>query len=132
MEYIISILTIVYAIAHELTKTTTSIQNGKTVGLDEIPAEVRKLDEFHEFLLESCNRVYSQKIIERCREGCILPFPKNGNLSITKNYRGITLTLIAVKIFNLMILNRIRPEVDLILRTNKNGLGQTDRHQDKS
>ena len=34
---------------------------------------VWKLDEFQEFLLESCNRVYSQ---ERWREDCILPFPK--------------------------------------------------------
>ena len=51
--------------AYELTKATKSLQNGKAVGLDEIPAEVWKLDEFQEFLLESCNRIYSQEIIER-------------------------------------------------------------------
>ena len=44
-----------------------------------------------------------------------------GNLSLTKNYRRITLTPIAAKIFNLMILNRIRPEIDPILRKNQNG-----------
>ena len=43
-----------------------------------------------------------------------------------KNYRGITLTSIAAKIYNLMLLNRIRPKIDLILRKNQNGL-QTNR-----
>ena len=105
----------------ELSKATKSIQNGKAVGLDEIPAEVWKIDDFQEFLLESCNCVYNQESIRRWREGCILPFPKKGNLSITKNYRGITLTPIAAKIYNLMLLNRIRPVIDPILRKNQNG-----------
>ena len=65
--------------------------------------------------------MYSQDPIERWTEGCILPFPKKGNLTITDNYRGITLTPIAAKIYNLMILNRIRPYVDHILRKNQNG-----------
>ena len=107
--------------APELSKATKSIQNGKAVGLDEIPAEVWKIDDFQEFLLESCNCVYNQESIRRWREGCILPFPKKGNLSITKNYRGITLTPIAAKIYNLMLLNRIRPVIDPILRKNQNG-----------
>ena len=50
-----------------------------------------------------------------------MPLLKKGNLSLTKNYRGITLISIAAKIFNLMILNRIRPEIDPILRKNQNG-----------
>ena len=37
------------------------------------------------------------------------------------NYRGITLTAIAAKIYNLMLLNRIRPEIDPILIKNQNG-----------
>ena len=109
--------------SYELTKAIKSIQNGKAVGLDEIPAEVLKL--------ESCNSVYSQETIERWREGCILPFPKKENLSLTKNYRGITLTSIVANIFNLMILNRIRPEIDPILRKNQNGFRKIDLHQDK-
>ena len=50
-----------------------------------------------------------------------LLFLKKGDLSITKNYRGITLTAIVAKIINLMLLNRIRPEIDPILRKNQNG-----------
>ena len=65
--------------------------------------------------------MYSQDPIERWTKGCILPFPKKGNLTITYNYRGITLTPIAAKIYNLMILNRIRPYVYPILIKNQNG-----------
>ena len=89
--------------------------------MDEIPAEVWKLDEFKEFLLESCNRVYFQEPIVNWTNGCILPFTKKRDLSITKNYRGITLTVIAANIYILMLLNRIRPESDPILRKNQNG-----------
>ena len=61
-----------------------------------------------DFLLEFCNRVYTQEPIQRCREGGLLPFPKGG-ISIAKKYIGINLTPIAANIFNLMLLNRIRP-----------------------
>ena len=33
-------------------------------------------------------------------KGCILPFPKKGDLRLAKNYRGITLISIAAKIYN--------------------------------
>ena len=105
----------------ELLKAVKSIQSGKACGLDEIPAEVWKLAEFHQVLLECCNDVYEQDPINRWREGCLLPFPKKGNLGITKNYRGITLTPIAAKIYNLMLLNRLRPVIDPVLRKNQNG-----------
>ena len=84
-------------------------------------ATVWKLDDFKEFLLESCNRVYFQEPIVSWTNGCILPFTKKGDLSIITNYRGITLTEIAAKIYNLMLLNRIRPEIDQNLRKIKNG-----------
>ena len=105
----------------EVIKATNNISYGKAIGLDEIPAEVWKLDDFKEFLLESCNRVYFQEPIVSWTNGCILPFPKKGDPSITKNYRGISLTEIAAKIYNLMLLNRIIPEIDPILRKNQNG-----------
>ena len=53
-------------------------------------------------------------------KGCILPFPKKGNLGLAKNYRGITLTSIATKIHNALLRNRIEPQIDNILRKNQN------------
>ena len=49
-------------------------------------------------------------------KGCILPFPKKGELGLAKNYRGITLTSIAAKIYNALLRNRIEPKIDNILR----------------
>ena len=54
-------------------------------------------------------------------KGCILPFPKKGELGLAKNYRGITLTSIAAKIYNALLWNRIEPKIDNILRKNQNG-----------
>ena len=54
-------------------------------------------------------------------KGCILPFSKKGDLGLAKNYRGITLTSIAAKIYNALLRNRIEPKIDNILRKNQNG-----------
>ena len=55
--------------------------------------------------------VYKQSTIEKWTKGCILPFPKKGDLGITKNYRGITLTAIAAKVYNALLLSCIQPKV---------------------
>ena len=54
-------------------------------------------------------------------KGCILPLPKKGDLGLAKNYRGITLTSITVKIYNALLRNRIEPKINNILRKNQNG-----------
>ena len=64
--------------------------------------------------------MYNQNIIERWTKGCILPFPKKGDLEIAKNYQGITLASIAAKIFNALLLNYIEPETEKILWKNQN------------
>ena len=43
-------------------------------------------------------------------EGCIPSFPKKGDLGLAKNYRGITLTSIAAKIYNALLQNRKNPK----------------------
>ena len=54
-------------------------------------------------------------------KGCILPFPKNGDLGLAKNYQGITLTSSAAKIYNALLRNCIEPKIENILRKNQNG-----------
>ena len=54
-------------------------------------------------------------------KGCVLPFPKKGELRLAKNYRGITLTSIAAKIYNALLRNRTEPKIDNIVRKNQNG-----------
>ena len=59
--------------------------------------------------------------IDRWTKGCILPFPKKGDLRIAKNNRSITLTSIVTKIYNALQLNCIEPEIEKVLEKNQNG-----------
>ena len=76
---------------------------------------------FVDILLRQCNAVYNQNTINRWMKGCILPFLKKGDLGLAKNYRSITLTSLATKIYNALLRNRIEPKIDNILRKNQNG-----------
>ena len=87
----------------ELDSVLRKIKNRKAAGLDEIPPEVWKTRQFDDILLRQCNTVYNQNRIERWMKGCILPFPKKGDLRLAKKYRGITLTSIAAKIYNALL-----------------------------
>ena len=68
-----------------------------------------KTRQFDDILLRHCN----QNTIERWTKGCIL--------GLAKNYRSITLTSIAAKIYNALLRNRIEPKIENILRKNQNG-----------
>ena len=105
----------------ELDIVLKKMKNKKAAGLDEIPPEVWKTGKFNDLLLYYCNAVYNEHVIQSWMKGCILPFPKKGDLSLTNNYRGITLTSIAAKIYNTLLLNRIQPEIEKVLRRNQNG-----------
>ena len=70
----------------ELDSVLRKIKNRKAAGLDEIPPEVWKTRQFDDILLRHCNAVYNQNPIDRWMKGCILPFPKKGDLGLAKNY----------------------------------------------
>ena len=105
----------------ELDTVLRKIKNREAAGLDEIPPEVWKTRQFDDILLRQCNAVYNQNRIERWMKGCILSFPKKDDLGLAKNYRWITLTSIAVKIYHALLRNRIETKIDNILGKNQNG-----------
>ena len=105
----------------ELDSVLRKIKNRKAEGLDEITPEVWKTRQFDDILLRHCNAAYNQNPIDRWMKGCIIPFPKKGDHGLAKNYRGITLTSIAAEIYNALLLNRMEPKIDNILRKNQNG-----------
>ena len=51
----------------------------------------------------------------------MITIPKKGCLSQPSNYRGITLTSISSKVYNLLLLNRISKHLEPMLRENPNG-----------
>ena len=104
----------------ELESVLRKIKNRKAARLDEIPPEVWKTRQFDNILLRHYNAVYNQNPIDRWTKGCIFHFPKKGDHRLAKNYRGITLTSIAAKIYNALLQNRIEHKIDNILRKNQN------------
>ena len=105
----------------ELKKCIRSFKNNKASGLDNIPIEVWKTEALDNQLLEVCNRTLNGDRAEIWVKSKILPLPKKGDLSVPENYRGITLTVVAAKIYNKMLLERIRTSLDPLLRINQNG-----------
>lgn len=54
----------------------------------------------------------------------IVPIPKKGDISLMTNYRGISLMSTGAKIYNRLLLNRLRPIIDTVLRNNQAGFRQ--------
>ena len=95
---------------------------GKAPGPDGIPPEVFKLCNIDEIVLQFANKVLAAgDKPEQWSLIDIITIPKSGDLGYTTNYRGISLTSIAAKITNKMMLNRIQPQLDPHLRPNQNG-----------
>ena len=105
----------------ELDVILKRIRSRKAAGLDEIPPEVWKTRKLDEILLWLCITVYKQNAIEKWTKGCILPFPKKSDLKITKNYEGITITIMADKVYTSLFLGSFLSEVEKILWKNQNG-----------
>ena len=107
--------------AIELQVSIKSFQNNKATGFDNKPIETWKTGCMNEELLNLCNKTYLGDAPNCWLQGAILSVPKNGDLSIASNYLRITLSSSASKIYNKMLLNRIRPILDEKLKTNQNG-----------
>ena len=106
----------------EIQKCVKLFSNNKSSGLDNIPTLLWKDPLFTDLLLEFCNHTFENLTPPSAwLTGGIIPVPKKGDLTIASNYRGITLLPIAAKIYNKLILLRIAPALDPLLRKNQNG-----------
>ena len=106
----------------ELEVAKKQIVEGKACGEDGIPPEVVKRVDLDDIILDFCNKALLEgKVPDQWKHSNIVPVPKKGDLTKVDNYRGIALTSIVGKTMNRMILNRIKPEIEKLLRNNQNG-----------
>ena len=105
----------------ELQKGLKELNKSKTPGPHNVPAIIWKNSLFHKQLLDFCNETLKGNKPEELSRSTIIPVPKKGDLSLPSNYRCITLSALAAKLYNTMLLNRISPHLDPILRRNQNG-----------
>ena len=109
----------------EIDKALNVMKPGKAPGLDGLTLDLWKLPKVRKVLRSFCIQTFEGQRPDEWGVSGIVPVPKKGNLSICDNYRGISLTQVAAKIYNRMILNRIRPVIDKLLRSGQNGFRQS-------
>ena len=108
----------------EIREAIKMLRNGKAAGSDEIPAEAIKadLDTAVSVLHSLFGKIWEEgKVPAEWREGLIIKLPKKGDLRECSNYRGIMLLSVPGKVFNRILLERIKEAVDPKLRDQQAG-----------
>ena len=106
----------------EYQRAKKAIVEGKAGGEDGVSPEVLKRCQVNDIILEFCNTaLLHHKKPSQWSLANIIPIPKTGDLSLGRNYRGISLSSLVQKTYNKMILHRIRSKVDPWLRIYQNG-----------
>ena len=81
--------------------------------------QVRRLDDI---VLGFANQAYTEgSIPERWKTLVIVIVPKKGDLTKPDNYRGISFISLVMKLYNRMIMNRLRPVLDPCFRSTAHG-----------
>ena len=108
----------------EIINAIKSLKNGKAAGIDDIPAELLKIDPLTvaDALKPLFKDIWEKEVFpDDWKEGIIIKLPKKGDLTICDNWRGITLLSVVMKIFMRIILDRMVGEVDKNLRREQAG-----------
>lgn len=100
----------------ELVASMQSSQNGRACGEDGIPAELLKTPGLAAYIIGLINQAYNSGTVPtRWKTLINVPVPKKGDLTIPKNYRGISLIDLLAKGYNRMLLTRLRSALDRYL-----------------
>ena len=106
----------------EISLARKQIVEGKAYGDDSISPEVMKRVDIDDVILKFCNDALCDGLIpDQWKLSNIVSVPKKGDLTKTDNYRGISLTSIVSKTLKKMLLNRMKPSLEEVLRDNQNG-----------
>ena len=108
----------------EIRKAMNKLHCHKAAGPDAIPPEALKTDteSTAEVLHGLFVKIWEEEVFPKdWMEGHLVKLPKKGDLSNCNNYRGITLLSIPGKVFNRVILERMKDAVDKQLRDQQAG-----------
>lgn len=108
----------------ELTESIKRLKTGKAPGHDKITAEMVKAmgEEGGRLLLKIFNKAWNEDRIPRDWEkGVIVPIYKKGDTKECKNYRGITLLSVILKLYESILEKRLRAQVEDTLEQSQSG-----------
>ncbi|VDO84330.1 unnamed protein product [Schistosoma mattheei] len=103
----------------EIRMTIGQIKRGKAAGPENIPAEALKsnIEVTKNMLHLLLQKIWEEEqILMDWKERQLIKIPKKGDLSKCENYRGVTQLSIPGKVFNRVLLNRMKDAVDVELR----------------
>ncbi|XP_043921714.1 cyclic nucleotide-gated cation channel beta-3 [Protopterus annectens] len=108
----------------EIRKAIIQMKNGKVAGPDNILAEALKADlnTSVEMLYPLFERIWAEETVpSEWKESHLIKLPKKRDLSKCDNYRGINLLSVPGKVFNHILLERIKDITDKKLREEQAG-----------
>ena len=111
----------------EVNAAIKQLKNRKAGGIDNIPPEaIKAMDKICiDKLPQLLNKIWNDEHIpDDWREGILIKVPKKGDKSICSNWRGIILLSIPSKVLRHIILQRLKKEVDKLLRDEQAGFRQ--------
>ena len=108
----------------EIRRALKELKNGKAAGVDNITAELLKVDT--NLTAEALQPLFvniwnSEEFPEDWMEGIIVKIPKKGDLKECKNWRGINLLCAVSKAFTKIVLNRIAETLEKTIRKQQAG-----------
>ena len=108
----------------EIEKAISQLKKNKATGEDNISSEMLKLGGSASIGLmhKLCEEIWTtERPPDDFKKGVIIPLFKKADKQECKNYRGITLLSIPGKVLSLVILNRIKADLDKSFRENQAG-----------
>ncbi|XP_073821541.1 uncharacterized protein [Musca autumnalis] len=108
----------------EIIAILDNMKNCKSAGPDNIAAELLKYgsNTIGEYLTPLIHNAWvNNNIPNDWKEGTVITIPKKGDLTLCKNWRGITLLNSICKIIATLILQKIQPVIDETLRKEQAG-----------
>ena len=97
----------------ELTKSCRLTPIGKSAGPDNIPSDVAHIPQISQLLLPIMNGILNgEDPPDEWRKSIIIAIPKKGNSTLLTNQRGLSLMSVNAKLFNRVLLSRLRDRLE--------------------
>ena len=110
-------------LSEEVAAAVKQLKGGKAAGVDNILSELLlKGEQTISILLKMCNEIWlTNKWPKSWTTSIMIPIPKKGNLKECGNYRTISLISHPVKVLLQVILNRLIPQIEPLLKDEQSG-----------
>ena len=100
------------------------LKKGKSAGVDNIPSELVQAggEAMIDMLLIICNKIWQTgEWPTPWTQSLIITLPKKGNLQLCQNYRTISLISHPSKVMLRILLNRLKPQAEVIIKEDQAG-----------